>query len=516
MYLETLAVAQMTLYRLTDENEDLEGSISHAVEAILSFDPQIGHDSDVIKFFFFLADSLFHRSQKLKRPGDGKHCLRYFRYLRDQSLETSHVTRGYITTAFTQALANQVQMESIDPMRNIEEMAILCRELLSLDASDELLFSAVEKLVKAIKDVPFLDNRPPPDQAIECLREVNTRFPDLEGVSFRLLFSFVQRFGATHSHADYEDAISIVDGSFTRPEVVKLASSLAVELARGRFYFYGNPEYLEEAIYRIRIYPRMVSSKDPDRQEMTRLLEKLEKSRFDQFSVASNLQAVDAGNTEVNNHPSPPHLVSPLPTTRSDIGELSPMMQDMEDLRVLETLLRRGLDQPLNRAGIEEAIERCRHHLESSQSSGFLTSSTNALLAHLLIQAFHHTGDMAHLNESITLHCDVLKSPVTPFARLNIIQRLISALWSRFLRFREMVDAEEIMQLYPIAAADTCAKIPDRFDISCQWLKFAWDNRHPSTSTAYESVISLMKNTLAFSPTLEIQHHRLVSRRVDY
>jgi len=81
---------------------------------------------------------------------------------------------------------------------------------------------------------------------------------------------------------------------------------------------------------------------------------------------------------------------------------------------------------------------------------------------------------------------------------------------------RETVDCEEIMQLYPIAAADTCAKIPARFKISSEWALFARDHRHPDTSTAYESAISLMKNSLAFSPTLEIQHSRLVSGRVDY
>ena len=230
-YLTTLAVAQLARYELTDENGDLEESISRSVDAILSFDPHIGHDSHVVTAFFFLADSLFRRSQKLKRLGDSKHCLKYFRYLRDQSLETSRITRGHIITAFMRALAIQVEMESINPTRNIEEMAIFCRELLSLDASDELLFVAVKIFVEAIEDEPLSEYRPPPDQAIECLREANIRFPDLERVSLTLLVSLFQRFAATHSNADYEDAMSIVDGSFTDPEYVKLASHFAVGLA---------------------------------------------------------------------------------------------------------------------------------------------------------------------------------------------------------------------------------------------------------------------------------------------
>ena len=60
------------------------------------------------------------------------------------------------------ALANQVQMGSIDLTQNVEEMTILCRKLLRSDASDELLLDAVVMLIGAIDDKHSLD-RPPPD-----------------------------------------------------------------------------------------------------------------------------------------------------------------------------------------------------------------------------------------------------------------------------------------------------------------------------------------------------------------
>jgi len=271
----------------TDDYEDLEESISLSVEAILLFDPNIGHGSDVVEAFFFLAHSLFLRLHKLKQLGDSKHCVRYYRYLRDQSLEPSLITRDHITKVFTKALAIQVQMESIDPTRNIEEMAILCRELLSLDASDGLLLSAALTLVKAINDEP--PSRLPPDQAVECLREVNIRFPGSDEVSITLILSLHRRFISTYSHADYEDAMSIVDRSFADPWSVRRASFMAVGLAYSRFNFYGNPEYLEEAICRIRVYLRMTSSEDLDHQEITLMLERLEKARFNEFSVAGKL-----------------------------------------------------------------------------------------------------------------------------------------------------------------------------------------------------------------------------------
>jgi len=509
MYFATLALVQLARYWQTDENEDLEESISLSVEAILLFDPNIGHGSDVVEAFFSLADSLFRRLQKLNRPDDSKHCLRYFRYLRDQSLSTSHIT----TDVFTYALANQVQMESIDPTRNIEEVAILCCELLSLDAPDRLVFSAIAALVDAIYDEPV--SRLPPDQAIECLREANIRFPDSESVSLSLLYSLLPRFMVTRSNADYEDAMSIVDGSFTHPGFVKVASSVAVELAQFRFHLYGHPEYLEEAIYRIRVYHRTLSSEDLEHQKMTLMLENLEKARLDEFSVASSSQAVDASNTEVKNRPSSSRVVPPLPIARPDIGELTPMTQDTYVLDVLKTFLRLSY-QPINRATIKEAMECRWHYLESPQPSDFVTSAINVRFAQILIEAFRCTDDMAHLNESITLLRDVLKGPVTPFTRLRIIRQLISALSSRFMRFCQTVDNEEIMQLFSIAAADTCAKIPDRFRISCQWVEVAWGCGHPSTSTAYESAISLMKDSLAFSPTLETQHSCLVSSLDNY
>ena len=508
-------MTRLARYTLTDENEDLEDSISHSVEAILSFDPHIGHDPHIVAAFFSLADSLFRRSHKLKRPGDSRHGLRYFRYLRDQSLGTSHITRGYITTAFAWALANQVQMESIDPMRNIEEIAILCRELLRSDVPDRLLLSAVETFAKAIHDEHFSFGQPMPDQVIECLRGANIRFPDSERVSLSLLFSFLQRFTVTQSHADYEDAMSIVDGSFTDPSSVKSASFMAVGLAQYRFYFYGNPEYLEEAMFRIRIHLRGMSPEDPGRQGMTRDLEELEKARFDEISVASNSQAADAVNAEVDNCPSPSHLVSRFLITRSDIGKLTPMTQDVEDPHILEAINRLS-GQPINRATIEEAMGYRRRHLESSQSSDSFTLMINFRLAQFLIRAFSYTDDMAHLNESISLLRDLLKSPVTPLPRLHIIQHLILALSDRFIRFHQRVDSEEIILLFPLAAADTSATIPDRLTVSRRWAKFARSHRHPSTSTAYEKAITLMKDSLAFSPTLEIQHNRLVSRRVDY
>ncbi|KAI0283870.1 CHAT domain-containing protein [Russula brevipes] len=107
----------------------------------------------------------------------------------------------------------------------------------------------------------------------------------------------------------------------------------------------------------------------------------------------------------------------------------------------------------------------------------------------------------------------MLKTPHFPFP---VIRKLISALYCRFLLSKDRNDLDELMQLYTIAATDTYAIAPDRFLLSCQWAMIARAYKHPSTSTAYEDAISLMQDSLAFAPTLEIQHFRLVEMRDDY
>ena len=49
-----------------------------------------------------------------------------------------------------------------------------------------------------------------------------------------------------------------------------------------------------------------------------------------------------------------------------------------------------------------------------------------------------------------------------------------------------------------------------------RWAQKARLSWHPSSPTAYERAISLLQDSLAFTPTLEVQHHHLVARRDHY
>ena len=205
---------------------------SHSTEAILlPFHTILG--SHVIGALFFLAKVLLLRSQELKQPGDVKHALKYLRYLQDQSIEASNVTRNEIKASLVWALADQVELESVYPTRDFGEMATLCRELLRSGAEESLLIDAVGAFADAIDGtiVPF--GQPPPDGAIECLREARTRLPNLEGVRFTLASCLFVRSNRAHSDEDYEKAVSIVDEMTADPnEDVEQATELVSEVVR--------------------------------------------------------------------------------------------------------------------------------------------------------------------------------------------------------------------------------------------------------------------------------------------
>ncbi|KAF8271698.1 CHAT domain-containing protein [Lactarius quietus] len=67
------------------------------------------------------------------------------------------------------------------------------------------------------------------------------------------------------------------------------------------------------------------------------------------------------------------------------------------------------------------------------------------------------------------------------------------------------------MRLYPEVANDVSGEVFGRFAVSCSWARTARLHAHPSISTAYEKSMSLMQETLLFSPTLQTQHFHLAS-----
>ena len=296
--LSTLARAQSTRYRFSGGSEDLDKSVYHTVEAILlPFHIPIELGSYLIETLFYLATGLLLRSCKLKKPDDVKHTIRYLRYLQDQSLETSDVTRNEIEVFLVQALAVQVKLGSVDPMRDIGEMATLCHELLRSGVKESLLYGTVKAFAIATSGTNLPFGQPPSDGAIECLRKARIRLPNLEEeLCFALLSSLSDRFYWAHSDDDYEEAMSILDEMIADPNGnVKQAMERAGMLAQSRFSIHSKPEHLAEAIFRTRTYLNAMSSEDPNRRSVMKQLADLEKTRFDELGVRSGRQEDKVG-----------------------------------------------------------------------------------------------------------------------------------------------------------------------------------------------------------------------------
>ena len=82
-----------------------------------------------------------------------------------------------------------------------------------------------------------------------------------------------------------------------------------------------------------------------------------------------------------------------------------------------------------------------------------------------------------------------------------------------FLGRRE--DRHEAIRLISVSVDYPNAPEPARFKLSCQWAILARNIRHPTTLDAYKSAMSLMQKSLSFSPTVSVQHTRLVAMGED-
>jgi CHAT domain-containing protein len=504
--------------------EDLKASILLLTQAIfLPFVCTIKGGPNLILAFFDLVIALLYHVHKFRQPSDLKYCIKYLLYLRDPSLEAVGLEYNRVTALYVHALAVQVDLEpdNTTRMHGLEDMAALCRQLLSSDLSkpdpDQNVRAAVVSLAQAV--YAYLKNswNQLPQQVIECLHEANTRLPHSYDVSFALSYHFSHRFDETQSNEDYERAMAPLDKIIASHPPADIPKKhlrrflgLAELLAERRFIFYGNPEYLEEAIVRTRARLDSVSLDDPERGDIIRSLARLERDRFNEFGITNDLPDAQPSSPETIALPSFSHLATLLVNS-------PPMTVDDS----LPHLTATGtLERIVNKADIEEAVEYCRLLCTSlPRSPDDMEIITHLILGssgNFLYRAFTLTNNPAYLNEAIDVHRGILKLPSAKWIHFEITQLLISFLRSRYRLSEDTEDFNETMELYAIATTDTYAKVARRFQISCQWAGFARAFTHPSVHAAYKNAIALMQESLIFSPTLEIQHHRLIAMRDDF
>ena len=480
-------------YGQLNQKEDLDKEVVLLTELILLL-PFSLHPI-ILANLFLLARELFCRSKAFKQPEDAICATKFLSHLRGQPHEILSVPRYQVTALLVNALALQVELEAGNAMQNIREMAVLSRELLEAsDPVDDHFIILIYAVVRS-KITPAVQGQPL-DELIEFSRAARKLRPDLLEGHMTLARSLVCRYIMTFVNRDYEEAISILDQIIAHgspgnsqdgsvAEARALATGLVAALAMLRSQLYQSPEHLEEAIYRTRSYVSSSSVKEhyPD---LVLDLEATASERVDYFGSVEGVE--ESRNT---------FALSQEHT--QTIGRMRDLLSGI-----------RNTDDGME---VDQAIERGRSMLATLTSSLFFKVPILDVFADLLHEAFVRTNKIEYLNESISVRRQLIESPLLQAFRFLILTALSNSLLARSLRFPgyRSQDLDEALELISQYVNGAHATVPDRFQRACRWAYTARHTRHRSVSSAYDTALSLMQDTVLFSPTLQLQHDTLAT-----
>ncbi|KAI9454283.1 CHAT domain-containing protein [Lactarius psammicola] len=506
-----LAMFRHQRHMLSNEREDLDKAILHFTESLLLV-PRLWLEDgrDIFTALFLLVFALLERSKVSHQPEDVIYAAKYLRHFRHQPHPLLSVPRHKVTTTLVHALALQVELEAGNVTQDIDEMAVLCREL--MDAPDSDTISPITRFVGSVTStMNTLATDPPSNQVIECLRLVRKYKPDLLEARLALAFSLGNRYLMTYVNDDYEEAAEIFDEIITsssagddQGESVVLIQETVTSLAMLRSSARKTPEYTEEAIYRARATPGLSSRID-------RYAAIAAEQRFGYFG---SIEGPEASTSILP-------LSQPVPVRPMKELKGNPEIGQWKVLDLLKGLLSGIHDGDITE--IDEAIEKGRSAVASAPRNLF-TSCNFLLFGEILFEGFERTKNIEYLNESISTHRQVLERPLIHALQSLALGHLSWSLVTRYKYFpaHRTQDLDELVKLISQLANDGYETLPDRFRFACTWAFHARGTRHPSVSTAYESAISLMQDTLLFAPTLQLQHatlatsHRTHSMPLDY
>ncbi|KAI0294722.1 CHAT domain-containing protein [Multifurca ochricompacta] len=549
-YIHLLANSRFKRYELSEQKEDLDKSILHYTEAIF-LPPSWGFYLNVVQVFFQLVLSLFRRSKKFKQPEDVKCAVEYLRYLRGLPLDTFEVPCNVVTTSLVHVLAIQVELEA-DGTGDIEEMVMLCQELLTCHSSANYTTHAIDGLFSAIL-WKFCQGKQvePLDGVIQCLRDALKIFPPGSHlVLLGLAASLIIRYGTNYLNDDYEEAMTLLESIIVSsplgcpcqfgddPCHFQIgAPGLATILASMRAVIYPNPEYLEEAIPRFRTFLCSSSLDNDLRHSFTDCMASLAEKRFENFGLTEALQESRSYTSEMVSLAS---SSSAHGTSKEKIDNVEavraayPMTVVEEKIRNLRELISKTPPGNSNHnthikdlvnwhetkfsrtrdiKDLEEVIKYRRMLLLSTDTGHPFGSHSALSLGYDLYAAFECSNKMEYLDESITVCRGLLEMKSTRTFHFVLIQKLHKSLSKRFGLLGHKQDLDEIIELCPLAVDDKFAKVSDRFVLSCFWASLARMARHPSVSVAYQKAMSLIQISFVSAPTLQVQYSRLVAMR---
>ncbi len=529
-------------YDISQQKEDLDKSILHYTEAIfLPPVSQTGLSLSIVQILFHLALALLKRSKKFKHPEDVKSSIKYLRYLRGLPLDSFDVHRNVVTTLI-RALAIQVKSEAGNGTRNIEEMVVLSRELLTSNLSAGFPVAAFISLNVAIK-AEFIRGRVQSlDQVIECLRDaVKMCPPGSHLVLFTMADAFGTRFMATHSNDDYEEATALLERILDPnqpgecPDSIQdLALLLATMLAFVRSVVFENPEYSEVTISRLRTFLSSSSIDEGLRLRLTEGLAIQARERFSQYSLAESLEEANSYTSQLVDLSSSQSLekskgIFPVSGAVRKLYSMTRMAEEIYHLEELLSITPPGTERHKDClshladwyetkfyrtndiSDVEESIKYSRLSLGATNSDDHWRINPLSSLRNILLLAFEKTSKISYLDESITLGYDILELKSVQFIHPHAVQKLVPSLLTREQLLGRREDRHEAIRLMSMVIDNQYVREPDRFRLSCQWAFVARSISHPTTLTAYKSAMSLMEKSLSFAPTVSIQHARLVA-----
>jgi hypothetical protein len=502
--------------------EDLDISITRITEAILLH--LVRTDAPCIQLFrpcavsilFMLADTLTLRHAVFRQPEDLISSLNYLRYLRDNfyPFDAFTIQQDTFISTFVKALALHVVLKTgDDESEHFREMVDLLRELGTSDFSKGPPFHAVNWLYEAVITIyRWPDSKVPPDQVIEVLREVMIHNPGLDKVVLALAVCLTNRFCMTHVVEDYEEALSIVDKFFaSRPigDIVTPMQANALKMVTwildSRLNRSAKPEYLEDAISRLRALLCLPTLPPPSRAEITESLDRCVQQRSEYFGVTGNSTETFPNNSGVvRSSSSSSILTADKPAVELANDAMAQSHEKEKRLTELCTAIHNN-----ENTDVEEIVKLGRT-LRPLDHSSYWSSYCHHKFAKILLEAYVRTYAMGYLNEAISVYRDIYENCPQTTGRTMGIRGLVMFLERRWKVLRRGQDMDEITQLYAVLVEDEHWQAYQQLEHSCSWAVTARVGAHPSTSVAYEKAMSLLQDSLVFSPTLQTQHFRLV------
>ena len=180
-YLLRLSGLLSERFTLSRDKGDLDKGVVHLTEAVLLQVRRPG--KSVVDVFLSLTDALFSRFSFYKQTEDIKSLVKYFRFIRTNFhiIEASKMPHHQFVTHMIEVLAANLRFGSGDMIQDMEEMAALTHELLSLDVltTNSMLIHDIGTFSVAVSETFYLDDANlPPEKVIQVLREVEMVLPD--------------------------------------------------------------------------------------------------------------------------------------------------------------------------------------------------------------------------------------------------------------------------------------------------------------------------------------------------